>query len=353
MPDRWNKIEKKAMRRALRLAHRGWGRTRPNPMVGAVVIKDGKVVGEGYHRAAGQPHAEAEALRAAGAAAGGATMVVTLEPCSSHGRTPPCTEALIKAGIKRLVFGVADPSPAHKGKARKILQAHGIEVEQGLLKETCENLNAAFFCRIQAGRPFVCLKLAITLDGKLATAAGDSKWVSGTAARRRVQQLRRWADAIMVGAETVRQDNPSLTVREPKNWGSQPRKIVWTRDPDKFSKDLNIWSEPDNPPIFISASTEQEWRQRLTKLAQEEGIAGLLLEGGGELAGSAVQAGIVDQVMVFIAPKILAGRNSRPAVGGNDPAKLTEAVMLENRRMERVGEDYLITGYLTDVHRVD
>ncbi|MFW5996707.1 MAG: bifunctional diaminohydroxyphosphoribosylaminopyrimidine deaminase/5-amino-6-(5-phosphoribosylamino)uracil reductase RibD [Lentisphaeria bacterium] len=353
MSTHWKEIEKTAMRRALSLARRAWGRTNPNPMVGAVILKDGKVVGEGYHRAAGTHHAEVEALRAAGEAARGATAVVNLEPCSTHGRTPPCTDALIRAGISRLVYGTEDPSPIHKGKGAAMLQKHGIEVEGGLCREACENLNAAFFCRVQAGRPLVCLKMAMTLDGKIATASGASQWVTGEEARGRVQKLRRWADAVMVGGETVRIDDPQLTVRQPKGWQPQPRKIIWTRNPDQFNKQFRIWQDSDNPPLFVTLSGRQEWLEWLKKLAAEKDVSALLIEGGGQLAGTVIAAGIVDQIKFFIAPKILGGARSRPVTGGPNPESLTEATMVKDRRMERIGDDYLLTGYLSDVHRID
>ncbi|MCK5805499.1 MAG: bifunctional diaminohydroxyphosphoribosylaminopyrimidine deaminase/5-amino-6-(5-phosphoribosylamino)uracil reductase RibD, partial [Lentisphaeria bacterium] len=234
------------MKLALRQAMRGWGRTSPNPMVGAVVVRDGVPVGRGYHCAAGTPHAEVHALADAGVAARGATVYVTLEPCCTHGRTPPCTQALVDAGVRRVVIGCLDPNPRHAGRAVGVLQAEGIEVEHGVLEKDCRRLNKAFFWWITHARPYVCLKMAMTLDGRIATAGGDSKWVTGPRARARVQRMRRWADAIMVGGETFRLDNPSLTVRTPQNWWRQPERCVWTSK--HLPENLAVCAGADAPP---------------------------------------------------------------------------------------------------------
>ncbi|NQU11486.1 bifunctional diaminohydroxyphosphoribosylaminopyrimidine deaminase/5-amino-6-(5-phosphoribosylamino)uracil reductase RibD [bacterium] len=330
------------MRRALSLARRGWGRTSPNPLVGAVVVRDGAVVGEGFHRCAGTPHAEVHALAAAGQAARGATLYVTLEPCSTTGRTPPCTEAILAAGVARVVVGCLDPNPRHVGRGVEILRERGLGVDVGVLEPACREVNEAFFCWVTHRRPFVLLKMAMTLDGRIATASGDSKWVTGEAARRHVQKLRRWGDAIMVGAETVRQDDPELTVRMPKSWPAQPRKLVWTQQAS-LPRDLKIWADPAGPPEFVCATTAADWQALLLRLGAED-VTALLIEGGGELAAAVLAAGIVDKVAFFIGPKILGGRGSRPVVGGGDPARLSQALGLRELRARHVGEDLLVTG---------
>lgn len=333
------------MRQALRLARRAWGRTSPNPLVGAVVVRDGAAVGAGWHHRAGTPHAEVHALAAAGAAARGATLYVTLEPCCTTGRTPPCTDAILRAGIRRVVAGCTDPNPLHAGRGLEVLRRAGVEVAAGVGECGCRTLNEAFFCWITQKRPFVLLKMAMTLDGKIATASGDSQWVTGPAARRRVQLLRRWADAILVGGETVRRDDPALTVRTPRKWWRQPQKLVWTRrGPDAFPRTLQIWADAGRPPEFVSLRTPQEWRGWLAELGRRE-ITALLLEGGGELAGAALQAGVVDKVEFHVAPKLLTGRGSRPVTGGADPVRLADALQLRDVAVGRLGEDVVISGY--------
>ena len=343
--------DKRWMRRALRQARRGWGRTTPNPLVGAVIVRDGHEVGAGFHRRAGTPHAEAHALAAAGGNARGATLYVTLEPCSTTGRTPPCTDAILEAGVARVVIGCLDPNPNHAGGSVSILSEHGVEADVGVEQEECERLNEAFFCWIQHGRPFVLLKMAMTLDGKIATAGGQSKWITGPKARRHVQRLRQWTDAIMVGAETVRQDDPSLTVRAPRNWWRQPRKLVWTREPS-LARHHAIWGEPPLPPEFVGPQSRAEWLALLQRLGRQE-VTALLVEGGGELAAACLRAGIVDKVAFFVAPKVLGGRDSRPVVGGGTVASLAEALPVRDLTTRRIGNDLLITGYVTDVHRAD
>jgi len=338
------------MRRALALARKAWGRTSPNPLVGAVVVRDGCAVGEGYHHAAGTPHAEVHALAAAGDQAAGSTLYVTLEPCCTFGRTPPCTEAIRRAGIGRVVAGCTDANPRHAGRGGEQLQSWGIEVITGVLERDCRDLNESFFWWIQHRRPFVLLKMAMTLDGRIATAAGESRWITGPAARRRVQRWRQWADAIMVGGATVRTDNPALTVRQPRHWPRQPLRCVWSARP--VPPDRAVADDPARPPCVAKPLTAAEWGAFLDDLGRRE-ITALLLEGGGELAAAALRADIVNKVAFFVAPKILGGRGSRPVVGGPDPAHLADALALERLRTERVGEDLLITGYCSDVHRTD
>ncbi|MFO7821819.1 MAG: bifunctional diaminohydroxyphosphoribosylaminopyrimidine deaminase/5-amino-6-(5-phosphoribosylamino)uracil reductase RibD [Lentisphaeria bacterium] len=343
------KKDRQYMRRCLTLARRAWGCTSPNPMVGCVIVKDDRVLAEGYHRCAGAPHAEAVALTAVTENPADATLYVNLEPCSTHGRTPPCVEAILKAGISRVVIACLDPFPGHEGRAVEKLRRHNVEVEINVLQSAAEELNEAFLCRAKHRRPFVLLKMAMTLDGKIATAGGRSKWITGSKARDEVQKLRQWSDAVMVGGETVRQDDPDLRVRNPANWEKQPRKLIWTSRKD-FAGSLRIWQDPGNPPVFIQPNSKGAWNDFLHELAEQD-ITALLVEGGGELAAQCLDKGIVDKVAFFIAPKILGGRGSRPVVGGRNPASLDEALKLHNIKTRKAGDDLLYTGYLSDVHR--
>ena len=338
------------MRRALTLAKRAWGRTSPNPLVGAVIVRAGIPVGEGWHQRAGTAHAEVHALAAAGEQAAGSTLYVTLEPCCTHGRTPPCTAAIRQAGIARVVVGCSDANPRHAGQGLELLRAAGIEVRVGVLEEACRDLNEGFFWWIRQRRPFVLLKMAMTLDGRIATAAGESRWITGPAARRRVQRWRQWADAVMVGGATVLADNPALTVREPAAWPRQPRRCVWSSR--ELPADRAVRDDPARPPIVAKPVSQAQWVTFLDDLGQRE-VTTLLLEGGGELAAAALRAGVVNKVAFVVAPRLLGGRGSRPVVGGADPARLEEAMPLERLHAERVGQDMLVTGYCTHVYRTD
>ncbi|MDD3118210.1 MAG: bifunctional diaminohydroxyphosphoribosylaminopyrimidine deaminase/5-amino-6-(5-phosphoribosylamino)uracil reductase RibD [Victivallales bacterium] len=335
--------DKEYMRQALALAQLAWGRTSPNPMVGAVLVRDGVVIGRGYHHRAGTPHAEINALADGSGSSAGATLYVTLEPCSTYGRTPPCTEAIIHAGIARVVIGCLDPNPHHAGQGVAILRRAGIAVTCPVLEEECAALNEAFFKWITTGMPFVLLKMAMTLDGRIATVAGDSQWVTGPEARDEVQRLRQWADAVMVGGETVRRDHPALTVRRVPDWEVQPRRIVVSRQltPEAAAALL----QPGLFPEVIAPADAAAWREEMVRLGKS-GVTAVLVEGGGELAGTLLQAGMVDKVDFFIAPKILGGRNSRPVVGGENPLRLADALALHRVKMVMAGADFRITGYL-------
>ena len=332
------------MSRALELAKRGWGDTSPNPMVGAVAVKDGEVIGKGYHHRAGCPHAERELMAECGDALRGADVYVTLEPCSTVGRTPACTEGLISAGVKRVIVGCEDPNPRHRGRGLEILRAAGIEVESGVLEKECRELNRAFFKWITTNRPFVLLKMAMTLDGKIADSTGESKWITGELARSRVQYLRRWADAVMITGGTLRRDKARLTVREPADWPKKLHRIIAT---ESMSSDELRRYFPDDPDVRTACiGGRADWDRLLTELGSS-GITALLLEGGGELAGSALESGIVDAVEFHIAPKLLCGRGSIPVTGGEN-RPLSEVLKLKNISIERLGEDVLYRG---DVER--
>lgn len=336
------------MLEALALARMGWGLTNPNPMVGAVLVKDGEIIGRGFHRKAGEAHAEINALSDAvrhHRDAGGATLYVTLEPCSSYGRTPPCTDAIIASGIKRVVIGTVDPNPKHAGRAQKILEEHGILVDCGVENAACWDLNKHFFSWITTGKPFVILKMAMTLDGKIACANGESRWVTGSEARRRVQMWRRLADAVMIGGNTLRADHPQLTVREPENWENQPRRIIVSNsvDPGELAEYF-----PDGRAETVQLPNKEAWENYLDELAST-GVMVLLIEGGGELAASALKAKAVDFAEFHIAPKFLGGRDSIPVLGGESPTGMDDALKLYRVSNFNCGDDIIINGFLREM----
>lgn len=331
----------KYMLEAIAMAEKAWGMTSPNPLVGAVIVKDGEITGRGFHEQAGKPHAEINALADASQTSQKADLYVTLEPCSTYGRTPPCTDAIIRAGIQRVFIGSTDPNPAHAGRGIEILENAGIEVFTAIERKACDAMNEAFFKWITAKIPFVILKMAMTLDGKIATRDGQSKWITGPAARQRVQRLRQWADAILIGGNTARNDQPSLVVRDIPGW-RQPRRLVASKTltPAKLKSLL-----PDGTtPEIIRAENSNEWLMAMRRLGSEN-VTALLIEGGGELAAAVLNAGIVDKVEFHIAPKILGGRNSRPVIGGDNPRSLAEALTLKNISIKPAGEDTIMIGY--------
>ena len=336
-------VNERYMMQALELAKLGWGKTSPNPMVGCVIVLNGEIVGKGYHHKAGEAHAEVNAISDAGEFTNGAAAYVTLEPCSTTGRTGPCTQALIDAGISKVFIGSLDPNPEHAGRGVKILQNAGIEVNHGIIEQECLKHNEAFFKWIQYKTPFVLLKMAMTLDGKIATKDGQSQWITSSVARSRVQKLRQWSDAIMVGGETVRKDHPSLTVREIENWPCQPERIVISRS--LTNEDALKLMPCGVKPSVYSPSSKTDWKQ-LMKTLGGENITSLLIEGGGELAASALEAGVVDKVEFHIAPKILGGKDSRSVIGGVNPSNLSESLMLEDVETFSLGCDIAISGYI-------
>ncbi len=344
------------MREALAEARKGLGLTAPNPAVGALVVKGGEILGRGYHHRAGSPHAEPLALRDAGERAKGATLVVTLEPCSTHGKTPPCTEAIQQAGIRKVIIGCTDPNPAHAGRGLEILRTAGIEVESGILEAECRDLIRAFAHRQLTGHPYVTLKLACTLDGRIADAKGRSKWISGPESRDRVQDLRREADAILVGTETVRLDNPGLMPRPRR--GHTPLRIIPDRQ-GRLSLKSQVFTDAHaartlcllGPEASSSRQTRLEalgvsvlsgsvrgthfqWKAILTRLGQR-GVQHILCEGGGQLASALLNANLVQELHWVLAPTLL-GQDARPAIGpgrslDNDPAiQLRESNQLGN-----------------------
>lgn len=325
------------MKRALALAKNALGYTSPNPIVGAVIVKNGRIIGSGWHHKAGAPHAESEAIRSlrSPGMAKNATLYVTLEPCSSFGRTPPCCDAIIQLGFKRVVIGCPDPNPKHAGRGIGLLREYGIEVTCPVEEAACLELNKAFFKWITVNRPYVLLKMAETLDGRIATAGGSSRWITGDdAARKRVRELRLWSDAILAGAETFRLDHPQLTARDDDgNVLKEPVRYVASHHAETIQ----------GTPGFktVSLDGKSAWDHFLKGLGQKE-ILSLLIEGGGEVAASALHAGIVDEVEFHVAPKLLGGRNSRPCVGGDDPQTISEAIPLTRMNVHRLGKNLRI-----------
>lgn len=360
------------MERALGLARRAMGQTSPNPMVGAVVVRNRRIIGEGYHHRAGSPHAEIHALNAAGDRAKGSDLYVTLEPCSTQGRTPPCTDAIVKAGIRRVVVAVVDPNPKHRGKGLELLKQAGLRVEVGLLGEAASRLNEPFNKWIHTGMPFVTAKAAMSLDGKIATRTGDSKWITGETARAFVQELRRAADAVMVGSGTVIADNPQLTVRDGAIDRQPWRVIVDARG--RSPLEAHVFSDEDRLRTLAVTSERapETWRKELAergvtviecrlrvaeggvekidlsdllkRLAQRE-IVNLLVEGGGGLLGALFDARLVDKAVFFYAPKIIGGAGAPTAVGGQGVAQLKDALTLRKFEWRHLGEDLVVIGY--------
>jgi len=358
-------IKNKMMRRALALARRGLGRTSPNPAVGCVIVRNGEIVGEGWHRKAGTPHAEVHALSQAGARARAADVYVTLEPCSHHGRTPPCAEALIKAGVARVFAGMTDPNPLVSGCGLAMLREAGISVECGFLEDECRLLNEAFLKHVTTGLPFVILKSAMTLDGKTATASGDSKWITCEESRRYVHTLRSRVDAIMVGVGTVLADDPQLTCRMVR--GKDPHRIIVDsrlRTPptaalfhlDSGAKTIlaTIERDPEKNAVIhgLAAETllceEEEGRVDLADLFRRlgaRGVQSILLEGGRELVGAAVRKGLVDKYLLFYAPKIIAGGDGYGLCSGPGIERMGDALRLKATSVRRFAEDFLVIGY--------
>lgn len=357
------------MRSALRLARRGLGSTSPNPMVGAILVRGGKVIGRGWHRKAGFPHAEVEALRDAaklGNSPKNATLYVTLEPCCTTGRTPPCTKAILAAGISRVVVGAIDPNPRHAGKGLRILRSGGVKVISGVLGEECNLLNAAFNHWIVKRTPCITVKSAMTLDGRIATASGESKWITGEKARAIGMQIRRSVDAVLVGINTVLADDPKLTVRIGGNSMESPRRriildssartplksrvasdefrqfttIVVSRKASKrrviaLSKQVRVMVAPAS-----DRGIDLRW---LTRELGKEGVTSLLVEGGGEVNASFLLGGFAHRVLFFYAPKILGGRIARKGIAGDGLTTLSHAVRLEDVEWRNVGADLMLT----------
>jgi diaminohydroxyphosphoribosylaminopyrimidine deaminase / 5-amino-6-(5-phosphoribosylamino)uracil reductase len=353
------------MRIALKLALQGKGKTFPNPVVGAVVVKDGKIVGKGYHKKAGLAHAEVLALDEAGRFSQGSTLYVTLEPCAHFGRTPPCVERVVKSGLKEVVVGMIDPNPLNNGKGIEIIRKHKIKVTLGVLEDELRRINEAFIKYVTKRMPFVTVKVAESLDGKIATRRGDSKWITSDKSRSFAHRLRQDYDAIMVGVNTVLRDNPRL---DP--WFSQahPKKIVvdsrlsTPQEAHIFAKGKVLivtlpsrqGQETENRKILSQKaeilevkekSGQVNLRDMMKKLARLE-ITNILVEGGGTLIGSLFDEGLVDKVLFFISPKIIGGKEAIGSVMGKGIARVDKAVKLKGVKFFRLGEDFLVEGHI-------
>lgn len=349
------------MQRCLELAKHALGKTAPNPLVGCVIAQNGEIVGEGFHPKAGEPHAEVFALRQSGEQAQGATLYVNLEPCSHYGRTPPCAEAVIAAGVGRVVVGMVDPNPKVAGSGIAQLREAGIEVSVGVEEEACRSLNEAFVYRILHQRPFGILKYAMTLDGKIATTTRHSAWVSSELSRSEVYRLRAGCNAVIVGGNTVRQDNPLLTSRQPDR---TPLRVVMSRSLD-LPIDANLWNTAIAPTLVCTQTDVQpkfqdKLRQQGVEVLElnpltpsavmthlyDRGFLSVLWECGGTLAARAIADGSVQKILAFIAPKLIGGSTAPSPIGDLGLTKMTEALQLDRVCWRSVGADLLVEGYL-------
>lgn len=350
------------MRIALEEAIKGEGWTNPNPMVGAVIVKDGRIIGRGYHRRYGESHAERNAIADCRESMEGATIYVTLEPCCHQGKQPPCTEAVIRAGFSRVVIGSDDPNPLVSGKGIRVLREHGITVDAGVLKEECDAINQVFFHYIRTKTPYVVMKYAMTMDGKIAAYTGASRWITGEAARLHVQKSRHRYAGIMVGVGTVLMDDPMLNCRLPG--GNSPVRIICDTDL-RTPLEAKVVKTAGEIPTILATACEDEKKRRayeergceilsvpgaeghislpeLMRSLGERKLDSILLEGGAELNFSALQAGIVNRVQAYLAPKIFGGRDARSPVGGRGVELPKQAFRLKNRRIQEIGDDVLL-----------
>ncbi|MDP8219558.1 MAG: bifunctional diaminohydroxyphosphoribosylaminopyrimidine deaminase/5-amino-6-(5-phosphoribosylamino)uracil reductase RibD [Candidatus Theseobacter exili] len=363
--------DEKYMSKAIKLAKNGAGAVSPNPMVGAVVVNNRRIVGSGYHEKFGGSHAEVNALQKAGKNAYGSILYVSLEPCSTKGKTPPCVHSIIASKIKRVVIGTKDPNPAHNGRAIEILRNSGIKVTCDILKEKSDELIEGFAEYQKTGLPFVTVKAAVSLDGKIATRSGDSKWISCDKSRRHAHQLRWINDAVMVGSSTVISDDPLLTVRfrAQKKISRQPlRCILDTKC--SIPLDVNMFSENmvDNTIVFCSEKTDKNRVDTFNKQGiktvclherkgmvpvkevlqwlGDEGITSVLIEGGGELIGSAFDEEVVDKIVWFVSPQIIGGKNAVMSVSGKGVDNVKDAWKIKRMCSRKIGDDWLFKGYL-------
>ena len=364
-----NQMDIKFMKDTIRLAAKGLGRTSPNPVVGAVIVRDGCIIASGYHKKAGQNHAEVEALSMIdGKGDAGDILYVTLEPCNHYGRTPPCTEAIIKSGIKNVVVGMPDPNPSVAGGGSEFLRQRGIQVKSGILEAECRRLNEVYLKYITTGRPFIIAKSALTIDGWSATSTGDSKWITNEMSRNFVHRLRDMVDGVMVGVGTVIADDPSLTTRLKIRRGKDPVRIIvdtHLRIPHN-AKVLNHNSDSktivaigDNVPSALIKNIEKDGvstmicptkdaRIDLAALMDALGrisITSLLVEGGSDIMGSMLRERLIDKFYFFKAPKILGSDDGLPMAKGSGPEKMNESVVIRDIKVRRFGDDTLISGY--------
>lgn len=353
------------MQRCLTLARQAMGRTAPNPMVGCVIVKDGAVVGEGFHPKAGEPHAEVFALREAGDRARGATLYVNLEPCNHHGRTPPCSEAVVKAQVARVVVGMVDPDPRVAGGGIERLRQAGIEVIVGVEEQACRDLNEAFVHRVIHHQPFGILKYAMTLDGKIATTSGHSAWITSEAARTYVHHLRAQCGAVIVGTNTVNRDDPQLTSHQTDNTAiPNPIRVVMSRSL-QLPRSAKLWQTQLVPTlVFTEQHPDTEMAQHLAAqqvdvihlpqvtpkdvlaVLHQRGVMTVLWECGGSLSAQAIAQGCVQKVLAFVAPKIVGGQSAPSPIGELGLNRMTEALPLDRVTLKTIDQDVLISGYL-------
>lgn len=358
--------DKHYMSLALDLAKSARGKTNPNPLVGAVIVKDGCIVGTGLHRKAGEPHAEVHAFNMAGEHSVGATLYVTLEPCSHYGKTPPCAELVKNSGVKRVVVAMKDPNPQVAGRGIRLLEENGIEVEVGVMEQEAMKLNERFIHNMIEERPFIISKFAMTLDGKIATYTGHSKWITGDAARNHVHTTRDEVDAILVGANTVKADNPMLTTRLNSRTGKNPIRLIIDRQLST-PLDANVCHVEDARTILITSTlnetltqpyiaqnveciyvAEQNGKLDLLQAMQQlykMGITDILVEGGASIHAAFLRAGLIDKVHAYIAPKLLGGKGSLSTFTGTDVETIDEALQLSFDEVQKLGEDLFVTAY--------
>lgn len=362
------------MTQALRLAAKGLGQTSPNPMVGSLVVKNGRIVGQGYHQGPGQPHAEVLALKQAGSRAKGATLYVTLEPCCHLlKRTPPCVPAVIHSGVSEVVVAMTDPNPSVQGKGIAALRRAGMLVTTGIAGEEAAQLNRAYLHWVTTGRPYVILKAGMTLDGKVATAKGESRWITGPLARRDVHRLRSEVDAVLVGVGTVLKDNPSLTARlsdrPVKLAAQQPLRVVLdsqlrTKPKAKVCRDQDLARTlmattsraatsrrrllglTGVEIVSLPAKSGQVSLRALMTLLGKRGIMSVLIEGGSTVNAAALQARLVNHVLLYLAPTLMGGQDAQSVIGGHGPKRLAQAIRLRHVTVRRAGEDLVIEGDL-------
>lgn len=361
--------DRQYMQQALALAAKGRGWTSPNPLVGALVVAAGRIVGRGYHQFAGGPHAEVNAIDNAGDKARGATLYVNLEPCNHFGRTGPCTQKIIAAGIRRVVVAMTDPNPGVAGGGNRVLQEHGIEVVTAVCEAEARRLNEIFIKWVTTGKPFVILKCAATLDGRIATRSGDSRWVSGPASRRFVHRLRHAVDGIMVGRGTILRDDPRLTTRMDGAPGSDPIRIILDTRLSIPSTAAVLHQSAETPTWVVCGPDASTDRQAILETIGARvlrapvrngqidlaalvakigamGVTSLLVEGGAGVIGSAFAAGIVDKVCLFYAPKILGGDDGVPMCRGMGPEKMAQSIPIHNLSVSQFDDDVMLQGYL-------
>lgn len=350
------------MQRCLQLARLALGKTSPNPLVGSVIVKNGEIIGEGFHPKAGEPHAEVFALNSTTESPEGATVYVNLEPCNHYGRTPPCTEALIRAKVAKVVIGMVDPNPIVAGQGIKRLEEAGIEVIVGVEEAACRQLNEAFIHRITYHRPFGILKYAMTLDGKIAATTGHSAWITGENSRNFVHKVRSGCDAVIIGGNTLRLDNPHLTTHQVSD--HNPIRVIMTHSFD-LPQEANLWrTEIAKTVVFTQLNPNPYLKNYLQDQGVEiielesltpskvmenlyhQGLSSVLWECGGNLAAKAISDGVVQKVMAFVAPKIIGGKIAPSPIGELNLTKMTDALCLERVNWRNLDQDLLIEGYL-------